>query len=241
MFYHKENLRRLKLFKELEPDFKIDKVFYLMEPIEYDFKYLDIGSYIVSKPFVSSHTGDTIVTIIDLERKMQGHKMDISTRTRNQGFTCWRIRENDFKNNLKQPLLELPLTFYIKESKMTNYKLFLSNYKLLKSGNTEYIFESYYYKADRLKIVKCVVPFEYDGLWFEKDNIYACYISSSSFDLFELTGNWIKKGHNGNLFTNKAMAEGMKGWHLRGYHKKFFEDFNEKGLSSFLYWGESYE
>ena len=45
MFYHKENLRRLKLFKELEPDFKIDKVFYLMKPIEYDFKYLDIGSY----------------------------------------------------------------------------------------------------------------------------------------------------------------------------------------------------
>lgn len=37
------------------------------------------------------------------------------------------------------------------------------------------------------------------------------------------------------------MAEGIKGWHLRGYHKKFFEDFNEKGLSSFLYWGESYE
>lgn len=137
--------------------------------------------------------------------------------------------------------MELPLTFYIKERKMTNYKLFLSNYKLLKSINPEYILKTYYYKADRLKIVKCVVPFEYDGLWFEKDNIYVCYISSSSFDLFELTGNWIKKGHNGNLFTNKAMAKGMKGWHLRGYHKKFFEDFNEKGLSSFLYWGESYE
>lgn len=137
--------------------------------------------------------------------------------------------------------MELPLTFYLKESKMTNYKLFLSNYKLLKSVNPEYIFESYYYKVDRLKIVKCVVPFEYDGLLFEKDNIYACYISSSSFDLFELTGNWITKGHGGNLFTNKAMAEGMKGWYLRGYHKEFFEDFNEKILSSFLYWGESYE
>ncbi len=137
--------------------------------------------------------------------------------------------------------MELPLTFYIKESKMTNYKLFLSNYKLLKSRNPEYILKTYYYKADRLKIVKCVVPVEYDGLLFEKDNIYACYISSSSFDLFELTGSWVTKGHNGNLFTNKAMTEGMKGWYLRGYHKKFFEDFNEKGLSSFLYWGESYE
>lgn len=134
--------------------------------------------------------------------------------------------------------MELPLTFYIKERKMTNYKLFLSNYKLLKSVNPEYILKTYYYKADRLKIVKCVVPVEYDGLWFEKDNIYACYISSSSFDLFELTGYWVTKGHNGNLFTNKAISEGMKGWHLREYYKKFFEDFNEKKLSSFIYWGE---
>lgn len=101
MFDYKGNLRRLKLFKELEPYFKIDKVFYLMKPIEYDFKYLDIGTYIVSKPFVSSQTGLTIVTIVDLEQKMQGHKMDISTRTRNQGFTCWRIKENDFKKRFK--------------------------------------------------------------------------------------------------------------------------------------------
>lgn len=101
MFDYKENLRRLELFKELEPDFKIDKVFYLREPIEYDFKYLNIGAYIVSKPFVSSHTGDTIVTIVDLERKMNGHKMDISSRTRNQGFTCWRIRVDDFKEQFK--------------------------------------------------------------------------------------------------------------------------------------------
>ena len=137
--------------------------------------------------------------------------------------------------------MELPLTFYIKESKMTNYKLFLSNYKLLKSEYLEYILENYYYKVDRLKIVKCVVPFGYDGLWFEKDNIYACYISSSSFDLFELTGSWVTKGHNGNLFTHKAFTEGMKGWHLRNYHQKFFKDLTEKGLSSFLYWGESYE
>lgn len=124
---------------------------------------------------------------------------------------------------------------------MIDIKLFFKNYRLLKSGNTEYIFEGYYYKADILKIVKCVVPVEYDGLLFEKGNIYSCYISSSSFDLFELTGSWVTKGHNGNLFTNKAMTEGMKGWHLRKFHQKYFEDFNEKGLSSFLYWGESYE
>lgn len=101
MFSYKENLRRLKLFKELEPDFKIDKVFYLIEPIEYDFKDINIGAYIVSKPFVSTHTGETIVTIVNLERTMQGHKMDISTRTRNQGFTCWRIKVDDFKQQFK--------------------------------------------------------------------------------------------------------------------------------------------
>ena len=134
------------------------------------------------------------------------------------------------------------MNFYTKEVKlMIDIKLFFKNYRLLKSGNTEYIFEGYYYKADILKIVKCVVPVEYDGLLFEKGNIYSCYISSSSFDLFELTGSWVTKGHNGNLFTNKAMTEGMKGWHLRKFHQKYFEDFNEKGLSSFLYWGESYE
>lgn len=114
MFDYKENLRRLKLFKELEPDFKIDKVFYLMDPVEYDFKYLVIGDYIVSKPFVRSQTGDTIVTIIDLERTMKGHKMDISTRTWNQGFTCWRIRENDFKKQFKTAPFEASHNFLYK-------------------------------------------------------------------------------------------------------------------------------
>ena len=51
MFDYKESLRRLKLFKELEPYFKIDNVFYLMEPIEYDCKDIHIGAYIVSKPY----------------------------------------------------------------------------------------------------------------------------------------------------------------------------------------------
>lgn len=117
MFDYKGNLRRLKLFKELEPDFKIDKVFYLIEPIEYDFKNLSTGAYIVSKPFVSSQTGDTIVTIVDLERTMQGHKMDISTRTGNKGFTCWRIKENDFKKQFKTAPFGASLNFLYKGEK----------------------------------------------------------------------------------------------------------------------------
>lgn len=118
MFDHKENLRRLKLFKELEPDFKIDKVFYLMKPLEYDYEHIDIGAYIVSKPFVSTHTGDTIVTIVNLERTMQGHKMDISTRTRNQGFTCWRIRVDDFKQQFKTAPFGASLNFLYKGDKV---------------------------------------------------------------------------------------------------------------------------
>lgn len=70
---------------------------------------------------------------------------------------------------------------------MTDIKLFLKNYRLLKSGNTEYI-----------------------------------------------SDNWIKKGHNGNLFTNKAMTEGMKGWHFMGSHRKYYEPLK---LHQFLYTG----
>ena len=114
MFDYRENLRRLKLFKELEPDFKINKVFYLIEPIEYDFKYIDMGAYIVSKPFVSTHTGDTIVTIINLKRTMQGYRMDISSRTQNQGFTCWRIKVDDFKKQFKTIPFGASLNFLYK-------------------------------------------------------------------------------------------------------------------------------
>ena len=117
MFGYKENLRRLELFKELEPDFKIDKVFCLIEPIEYDFKYIDMGAYIVSKPFVSSQTGDTIVTIVNLERTMKGHRMDISARTHNQGFTCWRIRENYFKRKFKTAPFRNSYSFLYKGEK----------------------------------------------------------------------------------------------------------------------------
>lgn len=105
---------RLKLFKKLEPEFKIDKVFYLIEPIEYDFMDIHIGAYIVSKPFVSTHTGDTLVTIINLERTMQGHGMGISSRTWNQGFTCWRIKENDFKKQFKTTPFGASLNFLYK-------------------------------------------------------------------------------------------------------------------------------
>lgn len=119
---------------------------------------------------------------------------------------------------------------------MTNSNLFLRNYKLLKSGNTHYISRSKLYKVDKLKIFKCNQTFEYDGLLFRRNNIYAGIIDDEiSFDVFELTGSWVTKGHHGSLFTSDAMREGMKGWHLRRFHKVYFSDLNENFLNEFLY------
>ena len=119
---------------------------------------------------------------------------------------------------------------------MTNSRLFLRNYKLLKNGDTNYILKSNLYKVDKLKIVKCNQTFEYDGLLFKKDSIYAGLIDDEiSFDIFELTGSWVTKGHNGSLLTSDAMKEGIKGWHLRRFHEVYFSDLNENFLNEFLY------
>ena len=93
--------KRLKLFKELEPNFKIDKVVYLKESTEFDDKFIVQGAYIVSKPFASAVTGDNIVTIIDLENTMRGHDFDIHHETYKENFTCWRIDIEYFEENFK--------------------------------------------------------------------------------------------------------------------------------------------
>lgn len=105
MLPEKPNLKaifkRLRLFKELEPDFKIDKVVYLKEITEFDDKIIVQGAYIVSKPFASGVSGDTIVTIIDLENTMRGHDFDIHYKTYKENFTCWRINIDYFEENFK--------------------------------------------------------------------------------------------------------------------------------------------
>lgn len=112
MLPEKPNLKaifkRLKLFKELEPDFKIDKVVYLKEITEFDDKFIVQGAYIVGKPFASDRSGDTIVTIIDLENIMRGHDFDIHHKTYKENFTCWRIDIEYFEENFKiEPLLAM--------------------------------------------------------------------------------------------------------------------------------------
>lgn len=121
MLPEKPNLKaifkRLKLFKDLEPDFKIDKVVYLKESEEFDDKFIIQGAYIVSKPFNSCVSGDKIVTIIDLENTMRGHDFDIHYETYKENFTCWRINIDYFKENFKIEPLEMLHEFLYKGGK----------------------------------------------------------------------------------------------------------------------------
>ena len=90
------NLERLELFKILEPSFKIDKVLSLTKAIEYEELTINEGIYVVSEPF-RGFLGDKIVTIINLENTMRGHRMDINQITYEKEFSCWRIRLVDFE------------------------------------------------------------------------------------------------------------------------------------------------
>lgn len=91
------NCERLELFKILEPSFKIDKVLSLTKAIEYEELTINEGIYVVSEPF-RGFLGDKIVTIINLEKKtMNGHSFDISGKTYEKGFSCWRINLDYFE------------------------------------------------------------------------------------------------------------------------------------------------
>jgi len=90
------NFERLELFKILEPNFKIDRILSLTKAIEYKGLTINEGIYVVSEPF-RGFLGDKIVTIIDLEKTMKGHNFDISRKTHEKGFSCWRINLDYFE------------------------------------------------------------------------------------------------------------------------------------------------
>lgn len=94
------NFERLELFKILEPRFKIDKVLSLTKAIEYGGLTINEGIYVVSEPF-KGFLGCKIVTIIDLEKTMMGHNSDISGKTHEKGFSCWRI-DLDYFEEIKE-------------------------------------------------------------------------------------------------------------------------------------------
>lgn len=90
------NLERLELFKILEPNFKIDRILSLTKGIEYEGLTINEGIYVVSEPF-RGFLGYKVVTIIDLEKTMNGHNFDISGKTHEKGFSCWRINLDYFE------------------------------------------------------------------------------------------------------------------------------------------------
>lgn len=92
------NLERLELFKILEPNFKIDRILSLTKGIEYEGLTINEGIYVVSEPF-RGFLGYKVVTLIDLEKTMNGHNFDISGKTHEKGFSCWRINLDYFLEN----------------------------------------------------------------------------------------------------------------------------------------------
>ena len=95
-----EALKRLRLFKKLDPNFEIDKIVTVTKEFVYDFKNILPGTYLVSKPFGSPISSNTIVAIVNLEDTMEGHDEHISDEAFDEGFTCWNIRL-DYFNNIK--------------------------------------------------------------------------------------------------------------------------------------------
>ena len=61
-----EVLKRLKLFKKLDPNFEIDKIVIFTKEFSYDFKKILPGTYLVGKPFKSFVSDKTIVAIVNL-------------------------------------------------------------------------------------------------------------------------------------------------------------------------------
>ena len=91
---------------------------YLKESEEFDDKFIVQGAYIVSKPFASCVSGDTILTIIDLENTLGGHDFDVYYKTYKENFTCWRIDIEYFEENFKIEPLKILHEFLYKGDKV---------------------------------------------------------------------------------------------------------------------------
>lgn len=89
---------------------------------------------------------------------------------------------------------------------------------------------------DDLKICRCTESFYHDDLLIEKGNIYLLREKTVGYVLFEITGLWTDKGHEGGLFTHKATVEGLKGWNIPSYQGLAFKEINLSHLYTFLYW-----
>ena len=102
-------------------------------------------------------------------------------------------------------------------------------------GN-DYIKSSYHNNfKENVKICKCIVPLSHDDLQIEKDNIYLLRKKEFGYVLYELTGLWRPKGHQGNMLTIKAVNKGIRGWNIPSHYKDYFKITGPNLIYTFLY------
>lgn len=118
----------------------------------------------------------------------------------------------------------------------TNLKLFMKNYKTMCEYGNDYIRSSYYNNfKENVKICKCVIPFIHDDLMIDKDNIYLLRKKEVGYVLYELTGLWTPRGHQGNMLTVKSVNKGIRGWNIPSFRESCFKTIKLGHLCPFLY------
>ena len=120
---------------------------------------------------------------------------------------------------------------------MTNIYKFIKNFKAIKNKDSDYIKYGFRNLVDGLKVCVCIEPFIHDDLLIEKGNIYLLRDKAVGYVVYEITGLWVNKGHEGGLLTHRATREGLKGWNIPSYRGLAFKKINLNQLSNFLYWG----
>lgn len=121
--------------------------------------------------------------------------------------------------------------------KLTNIAKFLKNLRIIKSKDSDYIRKGFKDLVNSLKICKCIESFYHDDLLIEKGNIYLLRDKAVDYVVYEITGLWVNRGHEGGLLTHRATIEGLKGWNIPSYRGLAFKEINLNQLSTFLYWG----
>lgn len=95
---YSEAKERERLLKKLEPRYQNAKLVFLGVSLEINnWRFAPDYYLLVSEPF-RGLLGRKIVTIIDLEKTMKGHNFDISGKTHEKGFSCWRINLDYFED-----------------------------------------------------------------------------------------------------------------------------------------------
>lgn len=120
--------------------------------------------------------------------------------------------------------------------KLTNIVKFFKNIEIIKNKDSDYIKTDYKDLVDCLKVCKCTESFYHDDLLIEKGNIYLLIEKTVGYVVYEITGLWVNKGHEGGLLTGRAVRKGIKGWNIPSYQGSAFREIKLSQLSTFLYW-----